>query len=358
MMQRVIYASYAISAAATPTTMRAVVVTDAAPEGNFSNVKVVNDYPVPTAGAGQMLIKVMASSINPVDYKIMEDASHWPAVPGFDLAGVVETLDANLDTDCNRFNVGDGVWADLGKGLGEGPIQLGAWAEYAVADCSQVGHKPRSMSFEYAASLPLVALTDLQALRMVGAPWANPRTHRNNLTVVVTSGAGGTGVIAIQLAKAYGAKHIITSSSPRNANLLRSLGATLVVDYHQSSIWDVLENDSVDVVYDNFGSPGTADAAMPSLKGNGEFIYLPGKGGAISEHPKEGVNQLNYGLCDPSDHLDLDALRDLIEARMLHALVPESFNLEDIQDALRQSTSGHAVGKIGINIGALDSLVV
>lgn len=356
MMLRVIYASTALGAAATPTTMRAVVVTDATPEGDFSNVKVVDDYPVPTPGSGQVLIKAAASSINPVDWKIMEDATHWPAVPGFDLAGVVEAVGDG--EDCGRLKLGDGVWADLGKGLGNGPLQLGAWAEYALADCSQVGLKPQSMSFEDAASLPLAALTDFQALRMVGAPWADYRSHRVNLTVVVTSGSGGTGVIAIQLAKAYGAKHIITSSSPRNADLLRSLGATVVVDYHKGTIWDFLEDDSVDVVYDNFGSPGTADAAMASLKRNGEFIYLPGKGGAISENPKKGVRQLNYGLCDPSNYEDLDQLRDLIDAGMLRAVVPESHMLEDIQDVLQSSFSGHALGKIGINISALTSFIV
>jgi len=356
MMQRVVYAATAFGAGATPTTMRAVVVTDAAPERDFSNVKVVTDYPVPIPGAGQLLIKVAASSINPVDWKIMENKNIWPKVPGFDVAGEVEAISFQGE-DCNRFRRGDGVWADLGKGLGGSP-QLGAWAEYAIADCSQVGLKPQSMSFEDAASLPLAALTDFQALRMVGAPWADYRTHRENLTVVVTSGSGGTGVHAIQLAKAYGAKNIITSSSPRNADLLRSLGATVVVDYHNGEIWDFLENDSVDIVYDNFGAPGTADAAMASLKHNAEFIFLPGKGGAISEHPKKGVRQLDFGLCDASNYEDLDQLASFIDAGMLHAVVPESHTLENILDVLASSVAGHAVGKIGINISTLTSLIV
>jgi len=311
---------------------------------------------VPTLGAGQVLIRAAASSINPVDWKLMENSDNWPAVPGFDLSGVVE--DVAWDHDCKRFKKGDAVWADLGKGLGTSKMQLGAWAEYAVADCTQVGHKPESMSFEEAASMPLVALTGLLALRMVGAPWANHRTYRENLTVVVTSGSGGTGVIAIQFAKAFGAKHIITSASPRNADLLRSLGATEVVDYHKNTIWDIMEDDSVDVVFDNFGAPGTADAAMASMKSNGAFIYLPGKGGAISENPKDGLTQLNYGLCDASDYEDLDQIRDLIDAGMIRAVVPESHKLEDIQDILHASAAGHAIGKIGINITALNSFVV
>jgi len=354
MMQRVIYAATAFRATATPAIMRAVVVSEPAPAADFSKVKVVDDYPVPTPGEGQMLIKVAASSINPVDWKIMESA-HWPAVPGFDVAGVVEELD---ETNCSRFKEGDGVWADLGKGLGSPHIQLGAWAEYAVADCSQVGLKPESMTFEDAASLPLAALTGYQAFQMVGAPWANNATHRENLTVVVTSGSGGTGVIAIQLAKAYGAKQIITSASSRNADLLRRLGATHIVDYHESTIWDILEDDSVDIIYDNFGAPGTADAAMRSMRSNGEFIFLPGKGGAVSENPKKGVVQLDFGLCDSSNHEDLDQLKDLVDAGLLRAVVPESHTLNNIQDVLQSSVAGHAVGKIGINITALAEFIV
>jgi len=355
MMHRVIYAATVLGATATPATMRAVVVSESGPEADFSNVKVVEDYPVPTPGEGQVLIKAVASSINPVDWKIMENPQFWPAVPGFDLAGVVESLD---EKNCHRFKKGDEVWADLGQGIGTPHMQLGAWAEYAVADCSQVGLKPKSMSFADAASLPLVALTDYQAFRMVGAPWANHRTYRENLTVVVTSGSGGTGVIAIQIAKAYGAKQIITSSSPRNADLLRSLGATHVVDYHQNTIWDILDDDSVDIVYDNFGAPGTADAAMRSLRSNGEFILLPGKGGAISENPKKGVVQLDFGLCDASNYEDLDQIKDLVDAGLLRAVVPESHTLENIQDVLQSSVAGHAVGKIGINITSLTDFIV
>jgi len=354
MMHRVIYAATALGATATPATMRAVVVSEAAPEADFSKVKVVDDYPVPTPGEGQMLIKVAASSINPVDWKIME-ADFWPKVPGFDVAGTVEALD---EKKCLRFKKGDGVWADLGKGIMTNNMQLGAWAEYAVADCSQVGLKPESMSFEDAASLPLVALTNHQAFRMVGAPWADYRTHRENLTVVVTSGSGGTGVIAIQQAKAYGAKQIITSASPRNADLLRSLGATHVVDYHKSTIWDIMEDDSVDIVYDNFGAPGTADDAMRSMRSNGEFIFLPGKQATVSENPKKGVVQIDFGLCDASNYEDLDQIKDLVDAGLLRAVVPESHTLNNIQDVLQSSHAGHALGKIGINVTALADFIV
>lgn len=335
--------------------MHAVAVKGSASEGDFSKVKVVTDKAVPRPGRGEVLIKVAASSINPVDWKTFSSPLYdvatlfGPKVPGFDVAGVVESVGAG----CKRLKAGDAVWADLGKTKPlKGLIQLGAWAEYAVADESQVGLKPGALSFEEAGSLPLVALTDLQALKMTGAPWAD----RSNVTVVVTSGSGGTGVVAIQLAKAWGATRIVTAASPRNHALLRELGATDVVDYHEATIWETLEDESVDVVYDNYGSAGTADAAMASFKSDGYFVYLPGKDGDISKNPKEGVTQINYGLCDSSKHEDLDELAALADAGKLRGVVPESYMLEDILKALNSSFAGHAVGKIGINISSLAGL--
>merc|ERR1712232_910450 len=179
-----------------------------------------------------------------------------------------------------------------------------------------------------------------------GAPWKEKR----NLTVVVTSGAGGTGFPAIQLAKHYGATRIVTAASPSNFELLKSLGATDVFDYHKTTIWKELEDNSVDFVYDNYGAAGTADLAMPSLRSGGVLEFLPGKGGAVSQKPKAGVTQINYGLCDSSKYQDMDALKVIADAGKLRAVVKQSFPLADILGALNASFSGHAVGKIGITV--------
>jgi len=329
-----------------PTTMSAAVATGAGKkEGDFSKIKVI-ERPVPQPGNGQVLIRVAASSINPVDWKIMSSpllsalTLLGPKVMGFDVAGTIEAVGSG----CSRLKAGDEVWADLGKSSVLHPIQLGAWADYAVADESQVGLKSTKHNFTEAASLPLVALTDYQAFKKAGAPW----TAKKNLTVVVTSGAGGTGLPAIQLAKHYGATRIVTAASPSNFELLKNLGATDVFDYHKTTIWKELANNSVDFVYDNYGAPGTADLAMPSLRSGGVFEFLPGKGGAVSKNPKDGVTQINYGLCDSSKHEDLDALKAIADVGHLRAVVKQSFALEDILGALNASFSGHAVGKIGI----------
>lgn len=329
-----------------PTTMRAVVSTGAgSKEGDFSKVKLVTDHPVPQPGSGQVLIKVAKSSINPVDYKLLTGTpGPSPKVLGFDVAGTI----AQVGSGCTRLKAGDAVWADLGKYTDftlEG-IQLGAWAEYAVADESQVALKPAALDNEAAGSLPLVALTDYQALKKVGAPWKN----RHNLSVVITSGSGGTGIPAIQLAKAYGAAHIIVSASASHTALLESIGATSVIDYHKASLWDVLPANSVDIVYDNYGAAGTADKAVGAIRAGGAFIFLPGKGGAISTKPKEGVTQMSYGLCDASRGEDLAALAALANEDNLKAVVQEHFALEDIVKALNESMAGHVVGKISISV--------
>eukprot|EP00927_Polykrikos_kofoidii_P016336 TRINITY_DN1736_c0_g1_i3.p1 TRINITY_DN1736_c0_g1~~TRINITY_DN1736_c0_g1_i3.p1 ORF type:complete len:356 (+),score=66.15 TRINITY_DN1736_c0_g1_i3:104-1171(+) len=344
MFRAVYYVSLALVTTAAPSTMTAVVVTGEAPAADFSKVRIVPDAPVPTPGNGQVLIRIMASSINPIDWKIMEYPMWGKGrVAGFDVAGVVESVGPG----CTRLQRGDAVWADLGKGLGSAAgVQIGAWAEYAVADESQVGLKPTTMSFEDAGSLPLVALTTYEAYVRTNAPWRG-----SNATVVVTSGSGGTGIVGIQLAKAFGASRIITAASPRNFDLLKSLGATDVIDYHKSSIWEALQEESVDVVYDNYGGVGTADAAMPSLKSNGGvFVFLPGKGGAVSDNPKTGVTQIDFGLLNPSKYEELDALAAFVDEGKLRAVVPESHMLQDIIEALKSSVAGHSVGKIGINI--------
>jgi len=342
--------------ASTTKTMRAAVATGAGKkEGDFSKIKVTT-VPVPQPGRGQVLIRVAASSINPVDWKIMASFAlkpltlFGPKVMGFDVAGTIEAVGAG----CSRLKTGDEVWADLGKSSILHPIQLGAWAEYAVADESQVGLKSSKHNFTEAASLPLVALTDYQAFKKAGAPWKG----RSNLTVVITSGSGGTGLPAIQLAKHFGATRIVTAASPRNIELLKSLGATDVFDYHKTTIWKELEADSVDFVYDNYGAVGTADLAMPSLRSGGVFEFLPGKGGAISKKPKQGVTQINYGLCDSSKHEDLDALKAIADVGHLKAVVKQSFALEDILGALNASFSGHAVGKIGIAVAQKSAAAV
>ena len=328
-------------------TMKAVVASAvASKEGDFSKISVKN-ISIPTPSSGEVLIKVAASSVNPVDWKILTGGLplKFPHTLGFDVSGTVAQCN-----DCKRLKENDVVWADLGKTWLLRGGELGAYAEYALADEEQVGLKPNGIDIYSAGTLPLVSLTSYQALKMTGIFSSG---GNNNLTVVVTSGAGGTGFTGIQLAKAAGATRVITAASPTNDQWLTSIGATDVVDYHQTTIWEYLKDQDVkvDIVYDNYGAPGTADLAMPYFRSGGVFIYLPGKGGGKAKRPRKDVKEINYGLCDSSKHDDLDILAKYVENGKLKAKVDTWFTLDNIKLAFNASIAGHVAGKIGIRIG-------
>lgn len=264
-----------------------------------------------------------------------------------------------------------GVWADLGKvkliGLFPQP-QLGAFAEYAVMAESQTGLMPTNLNFLQAASLALVSLTSYQAFKKVEGSLL-----KDDLRVAITSGAGmklersflllfiealrlcivgGTGFVAIQLAKAYGAVEIITACSSSHAAFVRSLGATTVVDYTKSSIWDHVTPDSLDVVYDNYGAPGTADKALDKIRKGGSFIFLPGRGGQLSKKRKHGVRQVNFHVTNSAHYRDLDALKVLVEDYKLKPRIQAVFPLQAARSAMQRLKSGHVAGKVVVNITA------
>jgi len=292
----------------------------------------VDTVRVPTPLFGQALVRVNVSSVNPSDVDIAEGKlGRFFGTLGADFAGTVVAV----GPICAKLKVGDAVWG----------VTKGAYAEYAIVICaltSKLGDTdPRAVG-----TLPEVSLTSAQALKKTGAPWDQAR----NLTVVVTSGSGGTGFVALQLAKAYGAGVVVTATgSAANAAFCKSMGADVVVNYHEADLWSTLANNSVDVVYDNYGAPGTADKAMAALKPTGTFIFLPGKGGKLSQHPKPGVKQINYGLMVPSAKL-LDELLALHRSGKLKAHVESGYNLKNVSDAFALSASGHVVGKLAIHM--------
>jgi len=337
-MMRLAAALVSLACACNGASMRAAVGLKATPAGDFSQIS-LRSVPIPDCCTdSQVLVRANASSVNPVDWKIMEASGSsvfpvsWPHIPGFDCAGEVVKAGPKAS-----WNPGDQVWG----------MSDDTFAEYVVLESAALGLKPKSMSMVDAAAMGGVAgLTTLQCLQRTGAPWTV--NTGEDFTVVITSGAGGTGIPAIQMAKAFGATRVVTSASASNAELLRSLGADVVVDYHTSNLWTVLGNSTVDVVYDNFGAEGTADKAMASLKTGGVFIFLPGKGGALSKHPKAGVKQINYGILGGSTTKDLDTLKEFVDAGKLKSHVQQSFGLSEVSQAFNQSFHGHVIGKLGI----------
>jgi NADPH:quinone reductase-like Zn-dependent oxidoreductase len=224
-------------------------------------------------------------------------------------------------------------------------MNAGAFAEYAIADEQQVGLKPKGLTFAQAGVVPLVALTDLESFYAAGAPWFN----RSNVTVVVTSGQGGTGHLAVPMAKALGAATVVSTASTANVDWVKSLGADVVVDYTKQSVWSVLPDDSVDVVYDNIGLPGNADAAMRALRPGGWLVMIQGD---LSPNPKPGVSQARL-LCKANDYRLLDTLAAMVDAgNLTHVRVQQAFPLAQVGEAYDELASGKVVGKIAVVIGA------
>jgi NADPH:quinone reductase-like Zn-dependent oxidoreductase len=285
--------AFAWLAVAHAKSMQAVVATEATGAGDLSVVQFITKD-VPKCGAEQVLIAVNASSINPVDWKIFDKTEGmsaligFPHTLGFDVAGTVTEVGVLAG---KRLKVGDEVWADLGKIWPLQRGELGAYAQFAVADEPQVGIKPAGLTFAQAAVMPLAAMTNIQALRKAGAPWSSPE----NRTVMVTSGSGGTGHLAVQMVKkGYNIGTVITVTSPENVPFCKASGADVVYDFTTQDAYSLIADSSVDVVYDNYGAAGTADKAMRILKEGGVFVYVPGKGGGDAKSPKTGVKQVAF----------------------------------------------------------------
>lgn len=211
----------------------------------------------PTAGAGQVLVKVRASGLNPLDGKIRAgQAAHanqpLPAVIGMDLAGTIEAVGPMA----GEWKVGDEVYA-LGTGIGG--VQ-GSLAEYAVVDARLLASKPATLSMREAAVLPLVLITAWEGL--VDRAHVGP-----GHTVLIQGGAGGVGHIAVQLALAFGAKVYATGSAKHRAAIER-LGATFI-DYGQHAVEDYVTlhtaGEGFDIVYDTVGGQ-TLDASFRAAK--------------------------------------------------------------------------------------------
>jgi alcohol dehydrogenase len=197
--------------------------------------------PKPTPHDRDLLVRVRAASVNPVDWKIRSGGQRnivhyrFPWVLGLDVSGVVEAVGAGV----TRFAVGDEVWASPTH------RRPGSYAEYTCIDEREAARKPKNLTHAEAASMPLVGLTAYQCLVEKGK-------LRRGQTVLVHAGSGGVGAFAIQLAKHLGAT-VITTCSAKNADFVRGLGADRVVDYTKESFGDVVHD--VDLVLDSLGEP-------------------------------------------------------------------------------------------------------
>lgn len=305
-----------------PPTMKAI------PIQSFGGPEVlqVAEVPRPVPREGELLVRVHAASVNPVDtIARMGEAegitgARAPYVPGFDVSGVVEKVGAGV----TAFRQGDAVFAmlDLRRG--------GGYAEYAIVKVSEAARKPEGLSHRDAAAIPLTALTAWQAL-------FDTANLQRGQTVLIHAGAGGVGTMAVQLAKWKGAK-VLATASAANHDYLKKLGADVVIDYRTQKFEDVAKD--VDVVLDPIGGD-TQLRSLRMLKAEGKLVSLVG---VMRADPRAKA------ILVKADGAQLARIAELASQKKLVPVVSYTFPLARAKDAHVQSESGRTRGKIVLEV--------
>jgi NADPH:quinone reductase-like Zn-dependent oxidoreductase len=288
------------------------------------------DVPRPEPKENEVLVRVIAAGVNPIDAIIREGknakefGSTLPLVPGYDIAGVVEKTGATV----TRVKTGDAVYGYVLAG--------GGYAEYAVASEQELSPKPKSLSFVAAAAVPLAALTAWQAL-------LDAAKLETGQTVLIHGGSGGVGTMAIQIAKARGAR-VIATASTANQDLLKELGADVAVDYTKVKFEEVAKD--VDVVLDSVGKDTLARSYGVVKKGG--FIATLVSRLDQAELNKHGIRGASISV--KPDAVELAEITKLIEARKIKPVVTRMISLPDALAAQQQITTHHTRGKIVLKV--------
>ncbi len=302
----------------------------------------LRDLPKPVPLAGQVLVRVHATSINPLDYQVRRgdyrDLVPLPAITGHDVSGVVEAVGPGV----TNFSPGDEVWYT--PQIFDGP---GSYAEYHVASERIIGKKPPSLSHLEAASLTLVGGTAWESLVVRAA-------LRVGESILVHGGAGGVGHVAIQLAKAIGAR-VFTTVRDTNFEFARSLGADVVIDYRSEDLVDAIMRETqgrgVDVVFDTIGGD-TLSRSPDLLTQLGRVVSIVDITQPQNLVQAWGKNASYHFVFTRQNRGKLDELSALVERGQLRPHVGAVYSLADIPLAhTRLETPNNGVrGKIAIAV--------
>jgi NADPH:quinone reductase-like Zn-dependent oxidoreductase len=290
----------------------------------------LEDVPRPEPKENEVLVRVIAAGVNPVDALIRSGnyakffGTTLPLIPGYDIAGIVEKAGAKI----TKLKVGEGVYGYVLWG--------GGYAEYAVATEGEVTGKPKSLTYIEAGSVPLVALTAWQALIDVAQLSAGQ-------TVLIHGGSGGVGSMAIQIAKARGAR-VIATASTSNQDLLKQLGADVTIDYTKAKFEDVAKD--VDVVLDSVGKDTLARSYAVIKKGG--FIATLVAAPDQAELDKHGIRGASISVKPNAD--ELAEITKLIEAKKIKPVVSQVLPLTESVKAQEQAATHHTRGKIVLKI--------
>ena len=288
------------------------------------------DIPQPELKDNQLLIRVIAAGVNPVDGMIrsgmFKGNRAFPIILGGDVAGVVEKVGSKI----TKFKVGDPVFAYVSLD------SSGGYAQYALVTEREAAPKPKSLTYVEAAAVPIVAMTAWQAL-------VDTAKLSANQTVLIHGGSGGVGSFAIQIAKARGAK-VIATASTANQDFLKQLGADVAIDYTKQKFEDVAKN--VDVVLDSIGRD-TLARSYGVVKKGGIIVSLVARPNEseLEEHEIRGAAL----SVDPNSE-ELAEIGKLIDDKKIKVIVSQTFPLSEAMKAHEQVATGHTRGKIVLKI--------
>ena len=292
----------------------------------------IADVPAPEIAADSVLIAVHAASVNPIDNILragyLKDMIplNFPHVMGYDVSGVV----TEVGKDVTKFKVGDAVFARANQD------DAGALAEVARVKESELALKPENITHAEAASIPLTGLTAWQAL-------VDKAGLKEGQQVLIHAGSGGVGTLAIQIAKHLGA-FVATTVSARNADLVTTLGADVVIDYHEQDFTDIVSD--YDVVFDMSGGDVMKDS-FKVLKKGGHLVSIKGQD-EDNLAAQYGV-KFDWFFMEPNGE-QLTTLAQMITDGDLKPVIDSTFSFDDAAKAYDKLAEGHAVGKVVIDM--------
>ncbi|OJH16136.1 NADPH:quinone reductase [Bacillus obstructivus] len=314
------------------------------------------EMPTPEIGEYEVLAEIHAASINPIDFKLRDGKVKllvkykMPLILGNDFSGVVAKVGAKV----TRFKVGDEIYGRPRKS------KIGTFAEYIAIHEDDIALKPKNLSFEEAASIPLVGLTSYQALTDI-------LQLQKGQKILIQAGAGGVGTFAIQLAKLMGAT-VATTASEAGANLVKSLGADEIINYKTEKFEEILKN--YDAVFDTLGGE-ILEKSFEVIKSGGKIVSVSGLPNArfgkeygsgffktmlfsMASHKLTALEkkynvQYTFLFMKPSGE-QLRIIANFIETGKIKPIIDRVFPFKDAQKAMEYAESGRAKGKIILKI--------
>jgi NADPH:quinone reductase-like Zn-dependent oxidoreductase len=289
------------------------------------------DLPAPSPKAGEVLVRVRASNVNPIDWRIRDGQlkmfirAPFPMILGVDVAGEIVEVGPGV----SGFEKGDPVFAMM-------PKDIGAQAELVTVDAKLVVTKPRNMTMEEAASVPAVALTALQALRDIGHVQPGQR-------VLINGASGGVGLFAVQIGKILGA-HVTAVCSSASFEMVGALGADALVDYKKEDF--TKGGERYDLVFDCIAGRSASECANVLRRG-GVYVNTDAAPGLFLRRAFNvffGVKA--FPILVESKGADLAYIRSLIEEGRLRTVIDRTFPITQVAEAQSYSKTGRAKGKI------------